>query len=173
MEVNQLKEEKIKLETIQQENGMQIKEKEKNISLLEGKLTKIGNQATEEVQKLLKEKKRLLLEKEKLETLNKKGSQKLTTLNKKIQMLSQYNQNLVAFTDSYDIKSCIYINPIIEKKIVSKTLVVSEMMEVVAPLSVLVPTGQQFSIETENWEDVHIVDELTPGFCLQPKLFTM
>ncbi|WP_338977691.1 hypothetical protein [Spiroplasma endosymbiont of Panzeria rudis] len=56
MEVNQLKEEKIKLETIQQENGMQIKEKEKNISLLEGKLTKIGNQATEEVQKLLKEK---------------------------------------------------------------------------------------------------------------------
>ncbi|WP_339038797.1 hypothetical protein [Spiroplasma endosymbiont of Andrena trimmerana] len=55
-EVNQLKEEKIKLETIQQENGMQIKEKEKNISLLEGKLTKIGNQTTEEVQKLLKEK---------------------------------------------------------------------------------------------------------------------
>ncbi|WP_338977688.1 hypothetical protein [Spiroplasma endosymbiont of Panzeria rudis] len=40
----------------------------------------------------------------------------MTTLNKKIQMLSQYNQNLVAFTDSYDIKSCIYINPIIEKK---------------------------------------------------------
>lgn len=55
-EFNQLKEEKIKLETIQQENGMQIKEKEKNISLLEGKLTKIGNQTTEEVQKLLKEK---------------------------------------------------------------------------------------------------------------------
>ncbi|WP_338985839.1 hypothetical protein [Spiroplasma endosymbiont of Thecophora atra] len=97
----------------------------------------------------------------------------MTTLNKKIQMLSQYNQNLVAFTDSYDIKSCIHINPIIEKKIVSKTLVVSEMMEVVAPLSVLVPTGQQFSIETENWEDVHIADELTPGFCLQPKFFTM
>ncbi|WP_338960378.1 hypothetical protein [Spiroplasma endosymbiont of Lasioglossum villosulum] len=47
------------------------------------------------------------------------------------------------------------------------------MMEVVAPLSVLVPTGQQFSIETENWEDVHIADELTPGFCLQPKFFTM
>ncbi len=115
-EVNQLKEEKIKLETIQQENGMQIKEKEKNIFLLEGKLTKIGNQTTEEVQKLLKEKKQLVLEKEKLETLNKKGSQKLTNLNKKIQMLSQYNQNLVAFTDSYDIKSCIHINPIIEKK---------------------------------------------------------
>ncbi|WP_342257247.1 hypothetical protein [Spiroplasma endosymbiont of Nomada ruficornis] len=172
-EVNQLKEEKIKLETIQQENGMQIKEKEKNISLLEGKLTKIGNQTTEEVQKLLKEKKQLVLEKEKLETLNKKGSQKLTNLNKKIQMLSQYNQNLVEFTDSYDIKSCIHINPVIEKKIVSKTLVVSEMMEVVAPLSVLVPTGQQFSVSTENWEDVHIANELTPGFCLQPKLFTM
>ncbi|WP_342266016.1 hypothetical protein [Spiroplasma endosymbiont of Villa modesta] len=115
-EVNQLKEEKIKLETIQQENGMQIKEKEKNISLLEDKLTKIGNQTTEEVQKLLKEKKQLVLEKEKLETLNKKGSQKLTNLNKKIQVLSQYNQNLVAFTDSYDIKSCIHINPVIEKK---------------------------------------------------------
>ncbi|WDA54552.1 MAG: hypothetical protein PPFGHCPK_01003 [Spiroplasma endosymbiont of Drosophila atripex] len=115
-EFNQLKEEKIKLETIQQENGMQIKEKEKNISLLEGKLTKIGNQTTEEVQKLLKEKKQLVLEKEKLETLNKKGSQKLTNLNKKIQVLSQYNQNLVAFTDNYDIKSCIHINPVIEKK---------------------------------------------------------
>ncbi len=46
-------------------------------------------------------------------------------------------------------------------------------MEVVAPLSVLIPTGQQFSVETENWEDVHTANELTPGFCLQQKLFTM
>ncbi|MBP1525939.1 MAG: hypothetical protein H9Q65_05160 [Spiroplasma ixodetis] len=47
------------------------------------------------------------------------------------------------------------------------------MMEVVAPVSVLVPTGQQFSVSTENWKDVHIANELTLGFCLQPKLFTM
>lgn len=46
-------------------------------------------------------------------------------------------------------------------------------MEVVAPVSVLVPIRQQFSVETEDWEEVHIADELTSGFCLQPKLFTM
>lgn len=62
-EVNKLKQEKIKLENIHQENNNQIKLKEESISLLEKKLAAIDMQTNTEVHKLIKQRNRLIFEK--------------------------------------------------------------------------------------------------------------
>lgn len=175
-EINKLKKNKIKLEKAEQENNNQIKVKEESISLLEKELATINMQQIAEVRRLVKQKNSIIFEKEKLENINKINKKQLMNLvvqlNEKQQIL-QYNQNVNAFIGNYHINSCVKVEPVFEQKIVSKTLVVNEVQSVVAPVSILVSTGNKFLIKTENLENIYNGDQLTPGFYLQPKLSSM
>lgn len=171
-EVNELKIAKTKLENVQKEKAVSI------YSLTE-ELKVVSKQASQQGKKLFKVKKKL----KKVVAKNKETNQQLTNvtaqLKQQVQTLSQLpnTDDLVAFTTNYKVTAGVKVNPITEKILLPAWQVANEVQAIpvimTTPATMLIPTGKQILLQTESWQEVHIGDELTPGFCLQPNLSTI